>query len=132
MSKNLRFLPYLWAGPTTFLGLMLGGLALLEGGGVQRREGVVEFWGRGVRRFFALGVLPIDAMTLGHVILGRNAEVLDRWRPHEQVHVRQAERWGPLFIPAYLLASLIAIYSGGHYYRDNAFEVEAVRRSGVG
>ena len=36
-----------------------------------------------------------------------------------------AEIWGPLFIPAYLAASLTAVLRGRHFYFDNAFEVEA-------
>jgi hypothetical protein len=43
------------------------------------------------------------------------------------VHVRQYETWGPLFLPAYLMASLIAALRGRHFYFDNAFEVEAYR-----
>lgn len=132
MRGSFQFLLYLWAGPTTLLGLLIGSLCLLGGGGYQRRDGVLEFWGRGVRRFFALGLVPISAMALGHVILGRSSTVLDSLRAHELVHVQQAERWGPLFLPAYLLASLLAVFSGGHYYHDNRFEVEAVRISGIG
>ena len=44
-------------------------------------------------------------MTLGHVIIGRDEHCLDSCRDHEQAHVRQVERWGVAFIPAYLLAS---------------------------
>lgn len=66
-------------------------------------------------------------MTLGHVILGRTITDLDRCRRHELVHVCQAERWGPLFLPAYLLSSLSAHLRGRHFYRDNAFEEEAFR-----
>ena len=66
-----------------------------------------------------------SAMTLGHVVLGRNEQVLDVTRVHERVHVRQCERWGPLFLPAYLLASAIIFLRGGRAYRDNPFEREA-------
>ncbi len=68
------------------------------------------------------------AMTLGHVILGRDLACLNECRNHEMVHVRQAERWGPLFLPAYVLASLWAHLAGGHYYWDNRFEIDARRR----
>jgi hypothetical protein len=71
-----------------------------------------------------------DAMTLGHAILGRSSLLLDLVRDHEQVHVRQAERWGPVFIPAYLVASVLAWRRGGHYYRDNWFERDARRSCG--
>jgi hypothetical protein len=67
----------------------------------------------------------ISAITFGDLILGRNAAALDACRVHEQVHVRQAHRWGPLFLPAYLGASAWVWWRGGHAYLDNPFEVEA-------
>jgi len=67
-------------------------------------------------------------MTLGHVVLGRDELLLDLTRDHERVHVRQCERWGPLFIPAYLLASLWVKLRGGRPYEDNPFEREAYGR----
>ena len=69
-------------------------------------------------------------MTLGHVVLGADQPSLDRTRDHERVHVRQAERWGPAFIPAYLLASIIAWMRGLDPYLDNPFEREAFGRQG--
>jgi VIT1/CCC1 family predicted Fe2+/Mn2+ transporter len=71
-----------------------------------------------------------SAMTLGHVILGRDPFCLDICRDHEQAHVRQVERWGGAFIPAYFLASVLAWRLGQHYYRDNWFERDARRRCG--
>ena len=50
---------------------------------------------------------------------------LDRSRAHERVHVRQCERWGPLFIPAYLLASAVLWCQGRDFYEENPFEREA-------
>ena len=44
---------------------------------------------------------------------------------HELTHVRQWRAYGALFVLRYWLASLRAIRSGGHWYRDNAFEVAA-------
>ncbi len=64
-------------------------------------------------------------MTLGHTVLGRTAAALDMARPHELIHVRQYERWGPLFVPAYLLCSLVIWLRGKDAYRDNPFEREA-------
>ena len=69
-------------------------------------------------------------MTLGHVVLGVDGPALDFTRPHERVHVRQCERWGPLFIPAYLLASAYQRARGRHAYRDNPFEREAYDTAG--
>ena len=65
------------------------------------------------------------AMTLGHVIIGRDEWCLDSSREHELVHVRQYERWGPLFIPAYLSSSLYLWLRGRDAYFDNPFECEA-------
>jgi hypothetical protein len=71
-------------------------------------------------------------MTLGHVIIGRDTWCLEFCRDHEQAHVRQVETWGAAFIPAYLLASLLAWYQGGDYYLDNWFERDARRACGEG
>ncbi len=65
------------------------------------------------------------AITLGHVVLGRDNATLASTRAHERVHVRQCERWGPCFLPAYVIGSLLALARGGHFYRDNPFEQEA-------
>jgi hypothetical protein len=62
---------------------------------------------------------------LGHVVLGRTGHCLDSCRTHELVHVRQYERWGPLFIPAYVACSVFIWFRGGDAYRDNPFEREA-------
>jgi hypothetical protein len=127
-----RLLVYLWTAPTTLVGLWLAPLALLTGGGVQRIDGVIEIHGGVVRwllRHCTLLKGGASAMTLGHVVLGQDRTVLELTREHERVHVRQAERWGPLFIPAYLLASLIALLRGKNAYFDNPFERDAYRKA---
>src|SRR5947209_6064366 len=119
-----RILAYVWAAPTTIVGLAAGALTLAtRGGRVQCRRGVLEFHG-GFARWFAR-TFGFGAMTLGHVIIGHDPLTLDASREHEQAHVRQVERWGFAFIPAYLLASLLAWCRGEHYYRDNWFERDA-------
>ena len=95
-------------------------------------DGVIEAHSPFLRR--ALSSLPplghgADAMTLGHVVIGRDARALEWTRAHERVHVRQYERWGPLFVPAYLLAGLWALTRGGHPYFDNRFEREACEKA---
>jgi hypothetical protein len=123
-----RFLVYLWALPTTAVGLLFAPLALLSGGKLRIVEGVLEIHGPLVR-FFLSKCVPIpggaSAMTLGHVVIARDQHCLDFSRAHERVHVRQCECWGPLFIPAYLVASLLVKLRGGDAYRDNPFEREA-------
>ena len=64
-------------------------------------------------------------MTLGHTVLGRTAWDLDLCRDHEMIHVRQYERWGPAFLPAYLGCSAYLWIRGRNFYHDNPFEREA-------
>lgn len=125
-----RTLVYVWTAPTSLVGLTAGALTLCSGGRVQRRRGTLEFHGGFSRWFLERTIVSASAMTLGHVILGRDEWCLDACREHEQAHVRQAERWGGAFLPAYLLASLWAWTRGEHYYRDNWFERDARLRCG--
>ncbi len=131
MTRPLRrLIAYAWASPTTAVGLVPGLLTLVSGGRVQVRRGALEFHGGFARWMLERTPVRASAMTLGHVILGRNPGCLDSCRDHEQVHVRQVERWGPAFLPAYLLASLVVKLRGGHYYLDNPFERDARRSCG--
>ncbi len=43
--------------------------------------------------------------------------------------MRQYQRWGPLFLPAYLFASAWQLVRGRHAYRDNPFERDACARA---
>ena len=45
-------------------------------------------------------------------------------------HVRQVERVGPFFLPAYVAATMWAGARGGHFYLDNRFERDARRSCG--
>lgn len=92
---------------------------------MQRKGRVLEFHGGFVT--WSLSKMPIRpmAMTLGHVIIGLNEDALDICRDHEMVHVQQCERWGPFFLPAYLLSSAVIWIRRGNAYRDNPFEREA-------
>lgn len=132
-ARQVRFarlaivLGLVWAFPWTLLGLGVGLLGLATGGWCRRRGRVVEFHGGGVTWLLERAPVRPSAMTLGHTVLGRTPEMLDRAREHELVHVRQYERWGLLFVPAYLLASLGVWLQGKHAYYDNPFEREAYR-----
>jgi hypothetical protein len=121
-----------WAAPWTLFGLIVGGIMLVCGdGGIQRSGCVIEIHGRGPGWF--LKYFPIvagaSAVTFGHVILARSRADLDECRAHELVHVRQYERWGPLFVPAYLLCWLVLALRGRSGYWDNPFEREAYGRT---
>jgi hypothetical protein len=129
--KLLAVLPrYVWAFPATLLGLFFVPLARLSGGTVRPVQGVLEIEGGLVSALLRKGLPGVGsaaAMTLGHVILGRDRTCLDRSRPHEHVHVRQYERWGPLMIPLYLASSAIQYFRGLDPYLDNPFEREAFK-----
>ena len=124
-----RALTYAWAFPTTLVGLLFLPLAVASrSGGARVVDGVLELHGGAVAFFLRRCTLlrgGASAMTLGHVVLGRTEALLDLTRSHERVHVRQCERWGPLFIPAYLAASVLVFLRGGRPYEDNPFEREA-------
>lgn len=131
---------YLWALPTTIFGLLV---ALLTGCLRMRAvEGVLEVdagravatlgwviralaWvGQKITRREMDAVCP-SAFTLGHMIFSEDTNAREYWRPHERVHVRQNEKWGPFWLPAYLASSLWALVRGKDPYYDNAFEIEA-------
>jgi len=124
----------IWALPNTVLGLILTLAALGTGGRAAVVNGVVESHG-GAVAFMLRRLVPIrggaSAMTLGHVVAARDRASLERTRAHERVHVRQYEAWGPFFLPAYLLATVVAAARGRHYYLDNHFE-RAARQPGEG
>jgi hypothetical protein len=106
---------------------------IVSGGAVYFTAGVIEAEG-GILHFLLSRLCPhftIDAITIGHVVLGQNQESLMKCRNHELVHVRQYERWGLLFPPLYLMSSAAALVRGMDPYRDNRFEQEAFRAMGA-
>jgi hypothetical protein len=122
---------YAWAAPSTLLGV--AALLALAAAGARLRVvgGVLEASamprgriGRGL-----VERLPFEAITLGHVVIARSPRAMALCRAHERVHVRQCERWGPLFVPAYLAASAWQWLRGRDAYLDNPFEVQARRQS---
>ena len=135
-SQKMRWhqpLLYLWAAPATLLGLSLVPITLMQGGSCRIVRGVVEAQGGIITALLRKGLPWVGsgaAVTLGHVVWGCDRQCLDRSRDHERIHVAQYERWGPLFIPLYLLASLFAYSRGRDPYLDNPFEREAFDRAG--
>jgi hypothetical protein len=123
-----KLFQYVWAAPATLLGLVFVPFAIVSRGRVRAVCGVIEIHGGLVTLFLRRGVLirgGIEAMTLGHVVLGLDQLSLDCSRAHERVHVAQYERWGPMMIPLYLLFSAFARLRGADPYFGNRFEVEA-------
>jgi hypothetical protein len=127
-----RILLYLWAAPATLLGLLVVAIACLTGGSARIMRGVLEVHGGFATAFLRRGLPFVGsgaAMTLGHVILGQDQRCLEGSREHEHVHVRQYQRWGPFFLPAYLSASLVLWLRGRDPYYDNPFEREAYEQA---
>jgi hypothetical protein len=129
----LHFLRYIWVLPISCVGLALTFIVLVSGGRACVVSGVIEAEG-GILPFLLSRLnplFPIDALTIGHVVLGQNRVSLTRCREHERIHVSQYERWGPLFPLLYFFSSLSALVQGMDPYRDNRFEQEAFSGSGL-
>lgn len=115
-------LGYLWALPNTMLGVAMLPLVMLSGGKVRFCRGALELYG-GFAAWFLRNIAGgAGAMTLGHVIVGRDRRMLDYTRDHEHVHVRQYMWWGPFFLPMYGLSSLLCWRKGLNPYLENRFE----------
>jgi hypothetical protein len=93
MGSVTRFFRYLWASPATAIGLVLA-FASLRRGHVAIVDGVIEAHGPFPRRALA-SCMPLargaDAMTLGHVVIARDARAPELTRAHERAHVRRYE-----------------------------------------
>jgi len=128
----MKFLRYIWALPNTLLGLLFVPLALFSKGGIKIVDGVLEIHGEFVT-WFLKHCLPfrsyVGALTLGHVVLGYNREILSVYRRHEHAHVKQYEILGPIFLPVYLAASIWAWIRGRGAYEGNYLERKARERS---
>jgi len=121
----VQLLLHLWAAPGTLIGLSVGLLGLCSGGGARRVRHTLEFHGGFVKWLLQRTPFQAMAMTLGHVVIGQTPAALDVTREHEWVHIRQYERWGPLFIPAYLGCSLGLWLARRNAYYENPFAREA-------
>jgi hypothetical protein len=127
-----RWLRVCWAAPCSVVGLAFAVVLVGFGGRARRVRGTIEVaWRPSVHSCGPVAQqLTFRAITFGHVILGVTAEELARMREHERVHVRQYERWGPVFFLAYPLAGAWQWLNGRDPYWDNPFEVQA--RAGGG
>jgi hypothetical protein len=123
----VRLPRYLWAAPCSIVGLVFVGFAVFFGAKAQVREGTLQVTGG--RLATSISRLPtrlrILAFTNGHVIFAISQGAMDTYRAHELVHVRQYERWGPLFPILYLGSSLVQRWKGRDPYFSNRFEREA-------
>lgn len=122
-----RIAACLWASPNTAIGLVFAVLFVAAGAQGRLHSGVLEVAGGWLGRAIRAPRLrcPFRAITLGHVVLATDEAALEASRAHERVHVRQYERWGPFFLPAYAASSAWQLICGRGCYRDNYFEREA-------
>lgn len=132
--RRPHWLYVLWALPVSLFALPLAPLTLYRANWALR-NGVLEITSPALSAFLAgpwfrrlAGDQGFAAASIGHVVIARDAHALASCRAHEHAHVRQCERWGPLFPFAYVLAGLYVACTQrrfGAYYWDNPFEVEA-------
>ena len=130
MSPLLVILGWLWALPTTLVGVLLG---FIGGARPAHTSGPECAWvwhveGGLLGWLFSAVALPgghIGAQTIGAVILIR-PDCDPRLLTHERCHVRQAFALGPLYLPVYLVSWLLA----GCSYADNWMERQARAAAG--
>lgn len=127
MSALRRLVRHAWPLPWTTVGLALGLLAMIAGARLRRVDHTLEITGGAIGRILrrAGTRCPFVAITFGHVVLALDHDTLAALRAHERIRVQQYERWGPLFVPAYLGSSLLQWLRGQDPYRSNWFEREA-------
>jgi hypothetical protein len=126
LNRGVR---YAWPGLYTVVGLWA---FIVPWQGSRRwiaHRGTIGIVGPAIERLLALAPIQggASALTLGHTILAASEEAFFATWDHEFVHVRQYERWGPLFVPAYFICGWWQWMHGHHPYWDNPFEVEARR-----
>jgi hypothetical protein len=133
-SRRFAWIYVVWALPVSLFALPLLPLAIYRAkwrvcDGVLEVTSPALSWFLHGPWFRALsGGSGFAAATIGHVIVARDARCMDACRTHEHAHVRQVERWGPLFPFAYVVAGLWIAFKKrdwNAYYQDNPFEVEA-------
>lgn len=128
----LRVAKLIWAAPCSAIGLALAVLPLALGGSSRWSAGALEVTYRNTQAGCGklASTLPFRGIVFGHVILAVTREELQHIGSHERVHVEQYERWGPLFLFAYVASSAWQLLKGRGPYWNNHFEVQARQRSG--
>jgi hypothetical protein len=104
-----------WSAPLTLIGLAVAGISGATLRWDPTRRCLLATGVRGPSRA-ALRFVGAGANAIGQVVLCRTDDPSAALLDHEAVHVRQAERLGPLLVPAYLWLNAI------HGYRDHPLE----------
>ena len=104
-----------WSAPLTLVGLAAATLSGARPRWDASRRCLIAT-GVGGPSGVALRIVGAGANTIGQVVLCTSGSPSEALLDHEAVHVRQAERLGPLLVPAYLWLNAL------HGYRDNPLE----------
>jgi hypothetical protein len=114
-SRLGRVAAAVWAAPLTVVGLLMAAAA----GRRPRWSAEHRCWIVDAVRGpsgVALRAVGAEANAIGQVVLSRSTTSTPALLAHEAVHVRQAERFGPLLFPLYL-------WLGARFgYRDHPLE----------
>lgn len=81
-----------------------------------------------VATFFKINLMPTRAQTFGRYVFA-TYELDPETLAHECEHIRQWERLGPAYLPAYFVSSATEWLAGRRPYWDNAFESAARDRA---
>src|SRR5690349_19029468 len=117
MNKLLYAIGFIWALPGTIIGAVLQFIYGINGRRKFNESGVLEVRVKRILPKFAA------AQTWGVIVFSRIP--FKYVRTHEYAHVLQWMIWGPLFLPAYVLASLWSRIKYGNWYEDNWYERRA-------
>jgi hypothetical protein len=118
----------LWAAPLSLFGVFVAALLYALSGfrGQWRiKSPAISLISPLSTTLFRHRLFNLSALCIGQVIIARDAANLQSSWAHECVHIRQAQRYGPLFPFLYCGHSLWCALTGRHAYWDNVFEVEA-------
>jgi hypothetical protein len=118
----------LWAAPLTLFGLLVAALLYALSGfrGQWRvKSPAISLITPLSTQLFSHPKLNLSALCIGQLIIARDEGNLQSSWAHECVHIRQAQRYGPLFPFLYCGHSLWCALTGRHAYWNNVFEVEA-------
>lgn len=128
-TSVMRTVVALWASPLTVVGLAL---ALVAGARPRfdARLGCLLVTGVGGPSRRALAFVGADANTVGQLVIARAERPSEALLEHEAVHVRQAERLGPLLLPLYVGLAALRGYRANPLER--AARLGAARRTRTG
>ena len=114
-QKPLTLVGFLWSLPVTLVGVLA---ALLSAPTFRFHDGMVVCRSNRGLAHLLLNRRGFAAITLGRILIATKDLSHHLWN-HEIEHARQAQVWGILYIPTYL------VLQARHGYRQNPFEVSA-------